>query len=115
MRTRLVLALLAVTGFATSAGAHAFLQRAMPGAGDNVAAPKAITLSFSEALEPAFSGATVTDAAGNNVAAAAPAISGSSLTIALKSLAAGTYQVSWHVVSIDTHRTEGSYRFTVKP
>ena len=25
----------------------------------------------------------------------------------------GTYTVSWHVLSVDTHRTEGSYRFTV--
>jgi len=27
----------------------------------------------------------------------------------------GTYLVSWHVVSVDTHRTSGTYKFTVTP
>jgi methionine-rich copper-binding protein CopC len=25
----------------------------------------------------------------------------------------GSYTVTWHVLSVDTHRTEGSYSFTV--
>jgi methionine-rich copper-binding protein CopC len=27
---------------------------------------------------------------------------------------AGTYQVDWHVVSVDGHKTKGSYHFSVK-
>ena len=30
-------------------------------------------------------------------------------------LAAGTYRVVWHVVSVDTHPTEGSFKFRVEP
>jgi len=29
-------------------------------------------------------------------------------------LAAGDYQVNWHVLSVDGHKTQGSYRFSVK-
>jgi methionine-rich copper-binding protein CopC len=35
--------------------------------------------------------------------------------VPLKALRPGTYRVSWHAVSIDTHRTEGAFTFTVKP
>jgi methionine-rich copper-binding protein CopC len=28
-------------------------------------------------------------------------------------LAAGTYKVEWHAVSVDTHKSEGAYRFKV--
>jgi len=30
-------------------------------------------------------------------------------------LAPGVYKVSWRVVSVDTHSTEGDYTFEVKP
>jgi len=32
----------------------------------------------------------------------------------LPPLPAGTYRVKWHVVSVDTHRTQGDFKFTVK-
>jgi methionine-rich copper-binding protein CopC len=35
------------------------------------------------------------------------------LQISLKALPPGTYKVRWHVLSVDTHKTEGSYSFTV--
>jgi methionine-rich copper-binding protein CopC len=31
------------------------------------------------------------------------------------SLAAGKYRVDWHAVAKDTHKTQGTYSFTVKP
>ena len=31
-----------------------------------------------------------------------------------QTLATGTYQVDWHVVSVDGHKTKGSYHFSVK-
>jgi hypothetical protein len=30
-------------------------------------------------------------------------------------LTPGTYRVSWRVVSVDTHPTEGNFTFTIKP
>ena len=32
-----------------------------------------------------------------------------------KTLAAGAYTVHWHAVSVDTHHTQGTFQFTVKP
>jgi copper resistance protein C len=32
-----------------------------------------------------------------------------------KTLAPGVYIVNWHAVSVDTHHTQGSFEFTVKP
>ena len=37
------------------------------------------------------------------------------LQIGLKLLPPGTYLVSWHVVSVDTHPTEGTFTFEIKP
>jgi len=33
----------------------------------------------------------------------------------LPPLTPGHYKVSWHVVSVDTHRTEGSFSFDIQP
>jgi methionine-rich copper-binding protein CopC len=32
-----------------------------------------------------------------------------------KALAAGTYTVHWQAVSVDTHHTQGTFEYTVKP
>ena len=37
------------------------------------------------------------------------------LVIGLKKLGPGTYTVKWHVVSVDTHHTEGTFTFSVQP
>ena len=113
---RIVLAVTAVMLCATPALAHAFLNHADPGAGASLAqSPKEIALNFTEKLEPTFSGVSVNDGAGHDVEAASPVISGTSITVALKPLAAGTYHVAWRAVSVDSHRTEGSYSFSIGP
>jgi copper(I)-binding protein len=96
------------------ATAHAFLEKASPSAGENMnAAPAKVELHFSEALEPAFSGAIVIDSDGRDMSAGASAVSGSRINVPLKKLPPGRYKVSWHAVSTDAHRTEGKYSFTV--
>jgi copper resistance protein C len=35
------------------------------------------------------------------------------LRVALKPLASGSYEVRWRALSVDTHTTEGRFRFTV--
>jgi len=115
MNTRILLVGLAVASSATAAFAHAFVQRADPGAGATLQAPPGkVALTFTEKLEPVFSGVTVIDASGHSVEARAPAISGNSMIVPLLPLGPGKYRVIWHVVSVDTHRTEGGYSFTVK-
>ena len=99
------------------AQAHAFLDHASPAVGSSVpAGPPLVTLWFTQDLEPAFSGVTVTNEAGQRVDlgnAQIPQGSPAELQIGLKPLPPGTYLVSWHVVSVDTHPTEGTFTFEV--
>lgn len=112
IKTTVVSALL-LGAAVTAASAHAMLDHASPPVGSTVAqAPARLTLTFTEKLEPAFSGATVSNASGQRVDTGARA-SGSALQISLKPLPPGTYKVNWHVLSADTHKTEGSYSFSV--
>jgi methionine-rich copper-binding protein CopC len=104
-------------GAAPAVRAHAFLDHASPAVGSSVpTAPSVVTLWFTQDLEPAFSSVTVTNEAGQRVDlgnAQIPPDSRARLQIALKPLPPGTYLVSWHVVSVDTHPTEGTFTFEV--
>jgi methionine-rich copper-binding protein CopC len=115
MNRRILLLGLAAASSATAVSAHAFLQHADPGAGAMLQAPPTkVVLIFSEKLEPVFSGVTVTNAGGRSVEAGPPVIGGNSMIAPLLPLGPGKYRVAWHAVSVDTHRTEGGYSFTVK-
>jgi hypothetical protein len=99
------------------ARAHAFLDHANPAVGSAVAAPPAtVSLSFTQDLEPAFSSVTVTNEAGQRVDlgnAHVPPGAPAELRVGLRPLPQGTYTVSWRVVSVDTHPTEGRFQFTI--
>ena len=98
------------------AEAHAFLDHAEPRVGSTVqTAPRQLSLSFTQNLEPAFSSVEVSDANGARVDLGKPSISTSVMRVGLKQLAPGTYRVRWHVLSVDTHTTEGSFTFSVGP
>jgi methionine-rich copper-binding protein CopC len=117
MKRGLVLAMLACL-FGAPAFAHAFLDRAVPGAGSEVRVPPpALTLTYTEGVEPLFSHVTVSDSMGMSVTAGTPTAKddGKTLVVPLKTLPPGTYQVEWHVTSVDTHKTEGHFVFSVKP
>ena len=104
---------------ATSAFSHALLRGAIPPVGSTVAAaPAEVVLTFSEGVEPRFSTIAVQDAAGAKVDAGDPHLvngDGKRLAVPLKATSPGVYTVIWHATSVDTHRTEGTFRFTVKP
>jgi CopC domain len=40
-------------------------------------------------------------------------LSGKVMRLSVGTLAPGNYTVSWHVTSVDTHKTQGSFSFTV--
>ena len=114
-RTKLLglipLLLLLVTGEAT---AHALLDRAEPRVGNTVAtAPREVTLWFTQKLEAAFSTVTVTNAAGQRVDTGKPRVSGNQMAVSLRAGGAGTYHVTWRVLSVDAHATDGSFSFQV--
>ncbi len=96
------------------ASAHAFLDRAEPRVGNKVAsAPHEVTLWFTQKLEAAFSTVTVTNAAGERVDTGKARISGTQMSVSLRPGGSGTYHVTWQVLSVDTHRTNGSFTFQV--
>jgi methionine-rich copper-binding protein CopC len=105
------LLLLLATGEAT---AHAFLDHAEPRVGNKVAtAPHEVTLWFTQNLEAAFSTITVTNPAGQRVDTGKPRVSGNQISVSLRSGGAGTYHVTWRVLSVDTHTTDGNFTFQV--
>jgi len=55
----------------------------------------------------------VTDAKGARVDQGKAQVSGSTMRIGLKSLAPVAYRVRWQVLSVDTHKTQGSFSFQV--
>jgi methionine-rich copper-binding protein CopC len=99
---------------AAPAMAHARLQKSTPAAGSKVSSPAHIVLHFSEALEPAFSGALLLDSDGRNLSGAPVQIDGPLMTLTPGHLAPGVYHVAWHSVGHDTHRLDGDFSFTVK-
>lgn len=116
MNARIVIASALLAGIVSGASAHAFLKRASPSAGQNLhASPGRIEMHFSEALEPSFSDVRVTDKNGHDMAAGASVAKGTEMDLPLQTLPPGRYRVSWHAVSVDTHRTEGKYNFLVLP
>jgi methionine-rich copper-binding protein CopC len=81
-------------------------------------APSELTLSFTQNLEPAFSSVDVLDEKGAKVDKGNVQVDpndGALLRVSLNPLPPGTYKVVWHVVSVDTHPTEGDFTFQVSP
>jgi copper resistance protein C len=115
MRIRIAIVSLLVTALGTAAAsAHAFLDHASPLVGSTVpTAPREIALWFTQNLEPAFSTVEVSDASGARVDQGKPQIRGNTMRVGIKPLAAGTYNVRWRVLSVDTHTTEGRFTFHV--
>jgi methionine-rich copper-binding protein CopC len=110
----ILLPLLLIPLASTAAQAHAFLDHASPLVGSTVpAAPHEVVLTFTQNLEAAFSTAQVTDSSGARVDQGKAQVSGNTMTVGLKSLGPGSYKVHWHVLSVDTHSTEGTFTFHV--
>jgi methionine-rich copper-binding protein CopC len=116
VRALAILAAACMTG--PAAWAHAFLDRASPAVGSEVSgSPPSVALTYTEPVEPLFSTIQVTDAGGVRVedGKPVPQEDGRILVIKLKALPPGVYTVAWHVTSVDTHKTEGHFSFTVRP
>ncbi|WP_211454184.1 copper homeostasis periplasmic binding protein CopC [Collimonas antrihumi] len=99
------------------AWAHAQPETQTPVAGAVVSAPQEVRITYNETLEPAFSSLVVSNAQGKQVNGAKAEVDTTThktMRVALPTLPAGEYQVKWIAVASDGHRTQGSYKFTVK-
>jgi methionine-rich copper-binding protein CopC len=110
-----LVAILAVLLPGTPAWAHAQLVSADPIKDAALAtAPTAVTLTFSERLNPDFTTIVISDAAKQRVPASAPTTDTVAGSVALtQPLSNGPYLVAYRVVSVDGHTVQGSYTFTV--
>jgi copper resistance protein C len=108
-----ILVILALLAGPAPVKAHARLDHAAPAAGSTVSSsPSEITLYFTEELGPKFSGAEVRSMGGARVDHGAT-ISGKVMRLSVRTLQPGNHTVTWHVTSVDTHKTQGSFSFTV--
>jgi copper resistance protein C len=78
-------------------------------------APGQVVINFTESVEPLFSSIVVRNAAGLRVDSGDIRLDGrdTHLAVGLQPLSPGEYKVTWHATATDTHKTEGSYDFTV--
>lgn len=118
-RTFLLAAHLGALG-ATTALAHALLDHAVPAVGATLSvSPTELELSFTQKITNGFSGARLATAGGGAVAVGKASVDPANPQVLHVRLAQrlkpGVYVVSWRVVSVDTHVTTGSYKFTVAP
>jgi len=109
-----ILAAVLATG---SAWAHAHLVTATPADGAALtAAPDNISITLTEDIEPAFSHLKLATAAGGMIPLAAERADGKALSARPSTaLPPGAYTVDWQVLSVDGHKTSGSFGFTVEP
>ena len=120
MRTLILIPLLlALLAGVSPAFSHALLRHTEPPVGATVkTAPAELVLIFSEEIEPGFSRVTVTGPQGARVDTGTLRTDpkdATHLLAAVRTLGPGSYQVEWHITSVDTHKTQGSYHFTVQP
>ncbi|SDU90598.1 copper homeostasis periplasmic binding protein CopC [Pseudomonas mucidolens] len=101
---------------ASAAFAHAHLESSMPAADSTVSAPSDLRLTFSEGVEATFTKVSLSKD-GTELAVKGletPDTDKKTLVVTPAApLAAGTYKVEWHAVSVDTHKSAGSYSFKV--
>jgi methionine-rich copper-binding protein CopC len=102
----------------SQAWAHAFLDHSDPKVGSTVTnSPAVIKIWFTQNLEPVFSSIKVEDVQGKEVDKKDMHLDDkdkSLMIVSVPPLPDGTYTVTWHAVSVDTHRTQGHFQFTVK-
>ncbi len=105
---------------ASAASAHALLKTAVPAVGGTVTgSPKEIRIKFSEGVEPRFSGIALASEAGAAAPTGKPSVDPADDSVLItpisQALKPGVYTVTWHAVSVDTHKTSGRFNFTVAP
>ena len=97
------------------ASAHAYPIIVSPPDGAAIKeSPREVRIQFTEGVEIAFSQITVKGVKGEVVSQGKlRQLAEDTVAIDLKPLAPGNYTVEWQVLSVDTHVTEGTLRFTL--
>ncbi len=108
-------ALLLALSVSSSAAAHAYLERSIPGP-ESVrdAAPRSITLIYDEDVVPRYARVAVVTPGGEDLAGP-PRVAGQVVVVPLRPGGTGSYTVRWQMVATgDGHVTEGVWSFGVR-
>ena len=113
-----VVVVLSVIAAAVRMEAHAFLVRAEPRVGSKVnKVPTEVRVWFSERIQARASSIQVFDLSGKQVDKRDTHSDGANRAILcislIPALTPGIYKVVWRVTSVDTHITDGDFRFQV--
>jgi methionine-rich copper-binding protein CopC len=117
MRRAFIVAIVTAAFGITAASAHPKLLSALPAANSAVATPGKIEMHFSEGLIPAFASIDLVEKKTSARIAVKTSVSGGGkiLTgVPAKRLAPGAYHLTYRVTSVDTHRVQAGYDFTVR-
>lgn len=102
---------------AAPALAHAHVVSSNPAANAVIAAPRQVSVTFSEKLVPAFSKLDISMASMNMKVRVKTSVSadGKTLTgVPQSGFMKGSYVVNWTAASIDGHKMKGFIPFTIK-
>ncbi len=113
-----VVCLALLAGRAAPVSAHAVLVRSDPAANAKLPSPPtAISIYFSEPLEPKFSSAKLVDSSGRDFDDGGSRVDAGDpthMTLNLKTVKPGIYTVAWTTLSkVDGHKIQGSYPIIV--
>ncbi len=101
---------------ASTASAHAALQRSTPAANSVLeASPSDLVLDFDEGIEASLASIELFDGDGNTIEVGAPQAGDDAtvVTASLPELADGLYAVIWRVTSADGHAVNGAFSFQI--
>ena len=110
-------ALLTLMTGAGAAFAQAHLEQATPAADSTVNSVNELRLVFSEGVEQAFTQVVISHDQAPVPVSSIKTEPGNKKTLIVtpaQPLPAGTYNVKWNAVSVDTHKSAGDYSFTVR-
>ena len=115
----LIPVVLGILATGTSAFGHAFLDHSEPRVGSTLGkSPVSVNIWYTQQPEPAFSRIEVYDSDGKEVDEKdthPDEKDARELIVSLPDLPPGKYKVVWHVLSVDTHKTQGDFKFTIQP
>ncbi|KQO08468.1 copper resistance CopC/CopD family protein [Paenibacillus sp. Leaf72] len=96
------------------ADAHANMERSTPlQDAELIESPSSIRIQYTEEFDPDLSRIVLEDEAGNAIKGKLSAEKDRWLVYTIPKLSPGIYKVKWQVLSVDTHVTDGSFRFAV--
>lgn len=109
-------ALLALMSSASAAFAHTHLQQSTPAADSTVTSANELRLEFSEGIEASFTKVKLSHDGADVAVSSIKTEPGNKKVLIVtpaQALPVGKYNVDWKAVSVDTHKSNGQYGFTV--